>query len=381
MKIKKILKRMLLFTSITATFFGILALSIYIFMLQDKFGKLPSGERLERIKKSPNYKDGSFKNLSHTPDLTEGVSYWSVMKELLFGRKENRIPIDPIPSTKTNLLELKPDENALVWFGHSSYFMQIDGKKILVDPVLSGAASPVAFTTRSFKGTDIYTTDDIPEIDYLFISHDHWDHADYETLTKLKPKIRKIICGLGTGEHFEYWGFDKNIIIEKDWNEEIILDAHFTAYTIPARHFSGRGLKRNKALWTSFVLQTPTLKIFIGGDSGYDTHFLEAGKKFGEFDLAILENGQYNNSWKYIHMHPSQVLQAAKDLKAKRLFPVHSSKFALANHAWDEPLRLITELNKGKENEKIPLVTPIIGQKVDLKDTTQIFSNWWEQVK
>jgi len=357
---------------------AILVISVLIFVRQTKFGRTPSGTRLERIKKSPHYKDGSFKNLSHTPDLTEGVSYYAVMKEFLFSEKKRVKPSDTIPSVKTDLLNLDPKEDVLIWFGHSSYLIQIDGKRILVDPVMSGAASPLSFTTPSFVGTDPYTTDDLPEIDYLFISHDHWDHVDYETLQNLKPKVKKIITGLGTGEHLEYWGFDSNIIIEEDWNTEIKLDSGFTVYTTPARHFSGRGFARNKALWTSFVLQTPSSKIYIGGDSGYDTHFAEIGKKFGPFDLVMLENGQYDKSWKYIHMMPNEVLQAAKDLQAKRLFPVHSSKFALANHAWDDPLNRITEYNKAIG---IPLVTPIIGERVNLKDTIQVFSQWWKEIE
>ncbi len=360
------------------SFVLMLTLAVVIFVRQPKFGKMPSGERLERIKKSPHYKNGSFKNLSNTPDLTEGVTYYAVIKEFLFSEKRRVKPTDTIPSTKTNLLNLDPKEDVLVWFGHSSYFIQLDGKKILVDPVFSGTASPLSFTTQAFMGTDPYTTDDFPEIDYLFISHDHWDHIDYETLQKLKPKIRKVICGLGTGEHFEYWGFDKNIIIEEDWNTKINLDRGFTVHTVPARHFSGRGISRNKALWTSFVLQTPTAKIYIGGDSGYDTHFAAIGKEFGPFDLVMLENGQYDKSWKYIHMMPDEVLQAAKDLHARRLFPVHSSKFALANHPWDDPLKRITEYNK---TVGMSLVTPIIGERVNLKDTAQTFSRWWEGIE
>ncbi len=356
----------------------VLVAVVVVFLQQSQFGRTPGAERIERFKKSPNYKDGSFQNLSPTPDLTEGVSYYEVMKEFLFDKKARTSPIDKIPSVKTNLLELDKNQDVLVWFGHSSYFIQLDGKRILVDPVFSGSASPLPFGTNSFKGTDIYTTDDFPEIDYLFISHDHWDHLDYETILKLKSKVKNVICGLGTGEHLEYWGYDKNIIIEKDWNEEVILDSCFVVNTVPARHFSGRGLLRNKALWISFVLQTPTMKLFIGGDSGYDNHFAEIGEKFGEFDLVILENGQYDRKWKYIHLMPDEILRAAAELKAKRIFPVHSSKFVLGNHAWDEPLELITRNN---ETKNFNIITPIIGERVNLKDTTQQFSKWWRSVK
>ena len=339
-----------------------------------KFGSLPGEARLHKIKASANYKDGSFKNLSHTPDLTEGSSYYSVMKQFVFGKKERVKPVDAIPSVYTDIKHLPAHEDALVWFGHSSYYLQVDGKKILVDPVFSGAASPVPPTTPAFKGADRYTANDLPEIDYLLISHDHWDHLDYETIMRLKPKVKKVFCGLGIGEHLEHWGYDAAIIFEGDWYQGFKPDKGFAITVTPARHFSGRGLVRNKALWVSFVLQTPKHKIYIGGDSGYDAHFAEIGKKFGPFNLAILENGQYDKQWKYIHMQPDEVAMAARDLGAARLLPVHSGKFSLANHPWDEPLKRITAL---AEKMDIMLVTPMIGEKVLLNDTTQKFGAWW----
>jgi L-ascorbate metabolism protein UlaG (beta-lactamase superfamily) len=254
--------------------------------------------------------------------------------------------------------------------------MQVDGKKILVDPVFSGHASPLKFTTKSFKGADVYTTDDIPELDYLFITHDHWDHLDHETVLKLKPKIKKIITGLGTGAHLEHWGFNKNMIIEKDWNEEIVLEQGFVVNTTPARHFSGRGFKRQQSLWMSFVLRTPTMKIYLGGDSGYDSHFADIGERFGPFDLAILECGQYNKSWKYIHMMPEELIQAGQDLKAKKIIPVHWSKFTLSLHSWDDPILRVTAEAKKKG---FPLIHPMIGEEVDLKNVAGT-DDWWENI-
>jgi L-ascorbate metabolism protein UlaG (beta-lactamase superfamily) len=349
-----------------------------LILQQSKFGKLPSGERAERIKASPNYKNGAFENQSITPVKTEGVSYFSVIKKFFFGREKRVSPIDRIPSTKTDLLHLEKDKDLLVWFGHSSYFIQIDGKRILVDPVLSGNASPFSFSMKAFKGTDVYSPDEIPEIDYLFISHDHWDHLDYETIQELKLRIKKVICPLGVGEDFEYWGFDKNSIIELDWNAKQMLDSGFIVNALPARHFSGRGLQRNQTLWNSFLLQTPSMKIFIGGDGGYDQHFAEIGRVFGPIDLAILENGQYDNNWKYIHLLPDDLIKAYKDLNARRLFTVHSSKFALGNHPWDEPLIKVTERSK---ELNIPLITPMIGERVNLSDSDQTFSEWWTGFK
>jgi L-ascorbate metabolism protein UlaG (beta-lactamase superfamily) len=355
----------------------LLFLFLVLFLSQPKFGKRPGGKRLARIRASSNYKNGAFQNQSFTPQLTEGATIFSVLKKFFFEKKERNKPAQIIPSIKTNLMNLDKTKNVLIWFGHSSYFMMIDGKSILVDPVLSGHASPLPFGTKAFKGTDIYKPIDIPVIDYLFLTHDHWDHFDYESLVQLKPKIKKVITSLGMGEHLECWGYSPDDILEMDWNEEIILNDNFIVSSVPARHFSGRGLKRNQTLWNSFILQTPTLKIFIGGDSGYDKHFEEAGKRFGPFDLAILENGQYDRNWKYIHMMPDEVLQAAKDLGAKKLLPVHSSKFAIANHPWDEPLSKITVLNK---EYNIQVLTPCIGEVVTLGNDTQQFREWWKGI-
>jgi len=367
----KLFKKTMIFTLIAI---GVLLLVTLLYLQRDTFGKNPSGARSEVLKKSSHFEDGQFQNQSPTPALTEGHTYWEVTTDYFFKDRPRRIPSDTIPSIKTDLLKLPADENILVWFGHSSYFMQINGKRILVDPVFSGNASPVPNSVKSFIGTDRYTVADLPEIDYLFISHDHYDHVDHKTLMALKDKTRKVICGLGVGSHFESWGYASETIIEKDWNEKVELGDGFTAFVTPARHFSGRGFTRNKTLWASYVLQTPTLKIYIGGDSGYDTHFSEIGNTHGPFDLAVLENGQYDEAWHYIHLMPEEVLKAARDLKAKRVFPVHSSKFALANHAWDEPLLKISELNA---SYKLPLVTPVIGEVVNLDNADQVFQKWW----
>jgi L-ascorbate metabolism protein UlaG (beta-lactamase superfamily) len=375
-RIFKILKRIFLTVLSIIT---ILIIITFFYMKHPKFGASPSGERLTLIQQSPNYKNGKFVNINPTTELVDGATPFSLTMEYLFNKAKRRKPTDSIPSIKTDLLNLSIDKDVLVWFGHSSYFIQIDGMRILVDPVFSGNASPIPRTVKSFNGTDIFTVDDLPEIDYLFISHDHYDHIDYETILKLKTKTKKVICGLGVGAHFEYWGYKAENIIEKDWNEKIELENGFTVFTTPARHFSGRGFTKCNTLWMSYVLQTPSMKIYIGGDSGYDTHFAEIGNKFGPIDLAILENGQYNEKWRYIHMLPPDVLQAAKDLKAKKLFPVHSSKFVLANHSWDVPLVKITELNNNLK-EPIPLATPSIGELLYLKNDKQVFTKWWENI-
>jgi len=352
----------------------LVSITTVVIINQTKFGNLPSGDRLERIKKSPNYKNGSFQNLNYTPVMPENVSVFKVIKDGMFNRDKRNTPKNSLPSLKTDLKSLDPEKDILVWFGHSSYFMQIDGKKMLVDPVFSGNASPFSFAVKSFKGSDVYTPDDFPFIDYLFITHDHWDHLDYKTVMKLKSKVGEIFTGLGTGAHFERWGSDPKSITELDWNERSTPDSGFIVTFTPGRHFSGRGFKRNQSMFGAFVLETPNKKIFIGGDSGYDTHFAKIGAEHGPFDLALLECGQYNEYWKYIHMMPEQTVQAALDLKAKTMMPVHWAKFALALHAWDESIERVT---KEAQRLDVPIIHPMIGELVDLNDFgTQ--SEWWK---
>ncbi|QDP86495.1 MBL fold metallo-hydrolase [Chryseobacterium sp. SNU WT5] len=347
----------------------------FLFLQHPTFGKAPSGKRLERILKSPHYKKDKFDNINFTPPIAEETSMPKVLFHFLFTKNKNLIPKQKFNFTKTDLLNLDPSENIYVWMGHSSYFLQIDGEKILVDPVFSGNASPVTFTTKAFKGSDLYTTEDIPELDYLIITHDHWDHLDYETVKKLNPKVKQVITGLGTGEHLEYWNYDPAKIIELDWGENFDLGNGFKVYAETARHFSGRGLKRDQAIWASFVFETPQRKIYIGGDSGFDDHFEKIGNQYGGFDLAILENGQYNKDWRYIHMLPDEFLVAAKNLKAKRIIPVHNSKFALALHHWKEPLEMISAFN---EKENLRMITPKIGEKVNWEDDEKVYEKWWE---
>jgi L-ascorbate metabolism protein UlaG (beta-lactamase superfamily) len=329
------------------------------------------------LKSNPrNFKDGKFQNLNPTPQFTEGYTLLRVIRENLLTKWPDKIPAQVVPSIKTNLAELPKEEDVLIWFGHSSYFMQLEGKRFLIDPVFSGHASPFPGMIKAFKGSDIYTVEELPEIDYLFISHDHYDHLDCKTIIKLKSKVKIVICGLGVAAHLMKWGYSTSQIIEKNWYDSFSLDSEFTVHVLPARHFSGRGTTRNNTLWCSYLLETPSLKIYIGGDSGYDSHFAEIGNQFSDIDIAILENGQYNNAWRYIHMHPDEVLLAAKDLKAKRLFPVHSGKFSLSQHTWYEPLTRISELNK---EIKIPLITPLIGEKVFLREEQQSFRQWWNE--
>ncbi len=366
------------------------AVAAIVILRLPRFGRMPRGAGLERLQRSPNYRDGQFVNLSPTPMFTgEGNMVTMSLKFLTQPTPKRRIPQAPLPSVKTVLTELDPNEDVLVWFGHSSYFLQVDGRRVLVDPVLSGHASPFPFAIRAFPGSDAYKPEAMPEIDLLLITHDHWDHLDHGTLTALRERITHVICPLGVGAHLEHWGFAPERITELDWWEQTAVrptDLHegstdrrrlWTIHATPARHFSGRGLSRNRSLWTSYVLCTASLKIYVGGDSGYGAHFAEIGSRFGAMDLAILELGQYNDNWKHIHMQPEFFLQAARDLGAVRVMPVHNSKFALAQHDWDDPLNTTLPEHREQENTDPSVITPQIGEVVRLRDPGQTFKRWW----
>jgi L-ascorbate metabolism protein UlaG (beta-lactamase superfamily) len=357
---------------VTVVIIVVLALGIYLFTRQAVFGKEPSGARLERIMKSPNYKDGAFQNLTQTVVMREGASYIKLIMEGL-NKPATVTPDKTIPSVKTDLKNLPSEKPAIVWFGHSSYLIKSRGINILVDPVFSGTASPVSFFGNSFKGTDVYTPEDMPEIDLLIITHDHYDHLDYKTLLALQPKVKKIYTALGVGSHLEYWGFSPEKIVELDWWESNNVSDSIQITATPARHFSGRSFSRFKTLWASFVLKINNYTIFIGGDSGYEQHFKSIGEKFGPFDIAMLEAGQYGRDWPSIHMLPEETVQAAKDLGAKVLFPVHWTKFALAMHDWNEPANRVKK-SAAEKNQK--LATPMIGEMI-VVDSLYPDKSWW----
>jgi L-ascorbate metabolism protein UlaG (beta-lactamase superfamily) len=186
--------------------------------------------------------------------------------------------------------------------------------------------------------------------------------------------VKKVVCPLGVGEHFEYWGFNVDSVLEADWNEEIALDKDFTIFCLPTQHFSGRGFRRNKSLWGSFLLKTKNFRCYIGGDSGYSPHYKEIGNKFGPIDLAILDSGQHNQNWRHVHMMTDEVAKAMHDLNAKKLLPVHICKISLAYHPWDEPLNELSEMI-----DKEKLLTPMIGEKIQLRSLNNTTKLWWKK--
>ncbi len=349
---------------------------VYAWLHSAPFGRAFSPSRMARIAASPNWNGTSFSRVEPAEIITaksrDGLlkAWW----KFFTATYPDLTPEVPLPSKKTDLAALPPDRDALVWFGHSSFFLKLNGRNILVDPVFCGFASPVPFIGRAFAGTDVYTPDDMPDIDVLVISHEHWDHLDYATLSALRPKVRNVVCGLGLGEYFEMWGFDPGIIHEGDWYDSFDFDG-LTVHVLPAQHYAQRLFKRDQTLCASFAFIAPERRVYYTGDSGWAKHVKEIGEKFGPFDLVIAENGQYNEDWRHIHMFPEETARAAAgEWRAKLLLPVHSGKFSLARHPWYEPFERLSAALSGTD---VKLLTPVIGETAYLDDTEQGFAPWW----
>ena len=334
-----------------------------LFLNQASFGRIPHGKRLERVKQSAHYDGREFVNEEKTVTMTGDRGFLEVWRDFLFGDKSKTVPSEPMKVIKTDLKSLPGERDWIVWFGHSSYLMNLSGKKVLVDPIFY-KASPVSFVNKMFDGTDVYKPDDMPDIDFLVITHDHWDHLDYQAVKELEPRVKKVVTALGVGEHLEYWGYPVEKLTELDWWEAVDLGGGFKVTATPARHFSGRDLHRNKTLWASFVFVSPKRTVWIGGDSGYGRHFSEIGGKFKNIDLAILENGQYNPDWKLIHTLPEELGRIMKDLNAKRYMTVHHSRFCLSNHPYWEPLE---NARRAAAESGKPVLMPQMGEVVYLE--------------
>ena len=345
------------------------------FVLNAGFGQAPQGEGLSLVERSAHYVDGQFRNQVPTEGYTGKKSKLAAMWEFLTSKIENARPQQPLPLVKTDLANLPIEQDTMVWLGHSSWYIQLAGKSILIDPVFSSYAAPFSFLNKAFPGDYPWTAESMPEIDLLIISHDHYDHLDYATIKALKPKIRQVITPLGVGSHLRYWGVNSDIIHEKDWNQAVKVSNALTVHVLPARHFSGRSLKSNQTLWASFMFVTNDHKVYYSGDTGYGPHFKAIGEQFGSVDLAIMENGQYDEDWNNIHMMPNETAQAAVDLNAHAVLPGHAGRFVLAKHTWDAPYKSLAQASADKD---FRLLTPKQGEPVLVNDNAQQFSAWWE---
>jgi L-ascorbate metabolism protein UlaG (beta-lactamase superfamily) len=330
---------------------------------------------LQSVHNSPNCKNGVFINPVHT-DIYTGSNLWDVTWRWI--TKRNRV-LEP-----TQTLKFKSDatfhsplsDNGLriVWIGHSTLLIEIDGKRFLTDPVWSKRATPVRpFGPVRFFDPPI-ALEDIPKIDGIIISHDHFDHLDCATIQKLGKTGVTFYAPLGVGQHLEAWGISNDRIKEMDWWDKAFVGKGHSLVATPARHFSGRSLfRRNRTLWCSWVIKGSTHRVFFGGDGGMWPGFKAIGDKYGPFDISFVQIGAYNSDWKNIHMFPEEAVQAHLDLKGNVLVPIHWGTFNLAFHTWTEPVERL--LTSAKENN-IRLSLPEPGQSIKFPETS-INSYWW----
>ncbi len=313
--------------------------------MSPQFGDGPAGERMRRIERSENYVDGEFRNPVHTEMSTDSASMLAIACDFIKGNTD-RYPSGPLPSVALDASGFGQDGTGLqiAWSGHSTVLIGIDGHVVLTDPVFSDKAGPLPLGPTAFDYENRIVLDDLPDIDVVVISHDHYDHLDYETIMALKDRVDRFFVPLGVGARLEGWGIPLEMISELDWWEAAGYgDLRFTA--APARHFSGRGVADgNETLWASWAIEGLAHSVFYSGDSGYFDGFSEIGDRLGPFDIAVLESGAYDDAWAALHMKPEETVQAALDLRSSLLMPIHWAKFNLALHPWDEPVeRLIAE--------------------------------------
>ncbi len=300
---------------------------------------------------------------------------FTVVKKM-FGEHDSRIPHKKLPEVKPDLVEfLKPSQKLkFIWLGHSTLLLNLEGQTILIDPVFFNA-SPVSFLVKRFQDP-VIKLEELPPIDVIVISHDHYDHLDKQTIRFFQKKSTVFFVPTGVGGHLKEWGIDSKRITELTWGKSgIHQDIIYRA--TPAQHFSGRGLfDRNTTLWASWILESKTEKIFYSGDSGYGPHFKEIGNEYGPFDYAFMENGQYNERWPDVHMQPEESLQALLDVNAHTVIPVHWGMFDLSLHHWTEPITRTHAIAKAWD---IPIITPRLGEVVDANHKPD--QAWWNEFK
>ena len=341
-------------------------------------GKL-SPEDLASYSRSPQWRNGAFQNEEVTAAAPPMRKMPGIILKMLRGNKAPRpaMPLPIAPFDASSFLEDAPRAK-FIWYGHSALMIRVAGKTILSDPMLGPDTSPVGpFRTRRFSDDSLGVIDDFPEIDLVLLTHDHYDHLDLASILKLQQKVKQYFVALGVKRHLVSWGVSPELITEFDWWDESSfagMQIHFT----PGRHFSGRGLRdRAKCLWGGWVLETPSEKIWISGDSGYGAHFKTIGERFGSFDMAFLECGQYGEDWPLIHMFPGEAVQAALDANVRVAMPVHWAGFTLSyQHTWYEPVEAFGMLAKDK---KLDFITPPLG--TIFHAGSGLLDPWWNPYK
>jgi L-ascorbate metabolism protein UlaG (beta-lactamase superfamily) len=361
-------KKMTILIIIFATLTVLAIIAFNLMFRLPQFGERPDYDQDPKILASKQFSNGSFHNSGKVEMRITGAKFLKMLKALLSGKNEERPPKDLIIANKSKInFEISNDSvTQITWFGHSALMIDIDGKRLLLDPMLSDNASPFSFAVSRFDNALHFSDEDLKKlgkIDAIIISHDHFDHLDYKTILKLKDQTTHFFVPLAVGSHLKHWGISAEKITELDYWEEVNYKG-LTFVCTPSQHFSGRDPRhRNSSLWCSWVIYGETNKLFFSGDSGYFGGFKEVGDKYGPIDFAMLECGQYNELWHEIHMMPEETVQAGMDLGAKQILPIHNSAFSLSSHSWDEPQKRVKAAAK-KSGVEVANIIP--GESVIL---------------
>jgi L-ascorbate metabolism protein UlaG (beta-lactamase superfamily) len=370
MSIRKILRRLL----IALTLLGVLVAAVGCHLLQ-VIGEVPDADAIAAYEKLPYFKDGHFQSpeeLPHYPERTTGggPSGWS--RFLLPNPHAPKTPLPQAALTAASFAPISPDSVSLAayWLGHSSLIIELEGKRLLVDPVF-GNAAPISGIVRRFGDAPI-EREQLPALDYVLITHDHYDHLEYATMRALRGRDTRFIVPLGVGGHLRKWGIPAERIHELGWGESFTENGISIAAERTI-HYSGRTFDtRNTTLWTSYALKGQQRRVFISGDSGYGEHFKDIGNKHGPFDLAFIEIDGWNPAWPKTHMFPAEVIQTYHDIGARAFVPVHWGVFDLARHPWDESIKMIAEL--AAQAGDVKLLTPLMGERLTPESVTK---EWW----
>ena len=343
-------------------------------------GTRADGARLERMKASPLWAGDRFQNVHPVlPNLRDPTVPMPSIKDFMCGG-ERRVPRGPLPSmSPLNAWTKKPQSGLRVtWLGHSTMLIEIDGVRILTDPVWGPRASPSALIgPKRFQPVPI-SLREMPPVDVVVVSHDHYDHLDYPTIRALAKTSVPFVTSLGVGAHLAYWGVQAERITELDWWESYALPNTGVELTAaPSQHFSGRGLKsRNSTLWSSVAIRSPRHSVFFSGDTGLTTEYRSIRERLGPFDVVMLEVGAFYPAWGDIHLGPDNALKAHAMLGGV-FMPVHWGTFALAMHAWDQPAERLLEL---APHSAAQLLMPLLGQPVEPAHA-EIVTPWWREVE
>ena len=335
-------------------------------------------EREKRMQNSKQYQDGKFKNPIDVPLMAPG-STWKYIKKSFFTKRIDPKPTGDIPLKpvqKSDWVKINSDNAMFAWLGHSSILIALDGLTVLVDPVLENRASPFAWIGPKRFHPSPVSVQNLPPVDVVLITHDHYDHLEAPTIKYLSDKAGMFLMPLGIGKLLEKWGVKSEKIVELDWWEEHQMGPLVITAT-PALHYARRGMfDGDKRLWCSWSIHGRTEKIFVSGDSGYFDEFKHVGEKLGPFNLTFLKVGSYDEMWKQIHMTPEEAITQHMDLRGDIMVPLHWATFDLALHPWYEPIeRALTAAS----DSNIRVTIPTIGEQVDIKNLPE-FVAWWRHV-